>query len=187
MKKIRLDVGCGSKETKKKGYTGVDAYTDDADIRARMWELPFDTGTVDEVYSAQALEHVGKVRVLQTLEEFKRVLKIGGKLELRVPDLEWACMWWLQHQSTGWDLDIIYGTQLHDGEFHKTGFNTKIIWDYLQVVGGFDIQSISYDGGKSELKLVTEGISTEVAQRIIVVKAVRVEQVSILSDEGISS
>ena len=180
MEPIRLDIGCGSEETKRVGYIGVDAYTDAADIKANMWDLPYEDESVDEIYSAQALEHIPKNMVVPTLQEWKRVLKSGGKMHLQLPDLEWACMWWLSHQSIGWDMDIIYGTQKHEGEFHKTGFSTKIIWDYLQDVGGFTDVTIEFSGGQSELiwkpqseKEEDFGIVNHVTQRCIEVEAIR--------------
>lgn len=173
---IKLDIGCGVEETTKEGYTGVDAYTGNAEIKANMWDLPFAEGEVDEIFSSNALEHVSKFQVIPTLLEWKRVLKIGGKLILEVPDLEWACMWWITHQSVKWDMDIIYGTQLHEGEFHKTGFSAKIIWQYFYDIGGWYVDSIDWKGGKSELVLKEEGISDEVEQKILVVLATRVAE-----------
>lgn len=176
---IKLDIGCGVEETTKEGFIGVDAYTENAQIKAQMWDLPFADGEVDEIFSSNALEHVSKFKVLPTLMEWKRVLKIGGKIELHVPDLEWACMWWILHQTVQWEMDIIYGTQKHEGEYHKTGFSAKIIWQYFYDIGGFNVDSIDYTGGKSELvfKNTEEetGISEEVDQKIIVLKATRVE------------
>lgn len=170
---IKLDIGCGEEDTKKAGFLGVDYYTDAADIKAKMWDLPYEDGQVDEIYSGQALEHVGKFRIIETLKEWFRVLKIGGKLELRVPDLEWACVWWLRHQTILWDMDIIYGNQHHDGEFHKTGFNLKILYDYL-VEAGFHVDSMEYDGGTSELFYAEDAVREKVLQRIIVAKAIKI-------------
>lgn len=181
---IKLDIGCGVEETKKKGYLGVDWYTDAADVKAKMWELPYKDGEVDEIYSAQALEHVAKYRVMEVLTEWKRVLKIGGTLELRIPDLEWACMWWLRHQSTSWDMDIIYGTQKHDGEFHKTGFTPKIIWDYFAQLGGFRVHSIEFDGGDTQLAYENDAIVDRVNQRIIILKATRIDSDIIEKDDA---
>lgn len=173
---IRLDVGCGIEETTKEGFIGVDAYTPNAQIKANMWDLPFEDGEVDEIFSSNALEHVSKHQVTPTLQEWKRVLKIGGKLTLEVPDLEWACMWFVTHQSTSWDMDIIYGTQLHEGEYHKTGFTAKIIFDYIYSVGGFYIDSIEWKGGKSELVFKSDiGVTEEVGQKIMIVLATRVD------------
>lgn len=184
MAPVKLDIGCGVPESTREGYIGVDRYADNPDaVVADMWDLPFIDGCIDEIYSGQALEHISKFQIIPTLTEWKRVLKIGGKLEINVPDLEWSCMWWLTHQTILWDMDIIYGKQTHDGEYHKTGFSQRILWDYFQQIGGFEIDSIDKGGGTSTLHLVDtgdeedpQGISQHVEQGILILKATRVEE-----------
>ena len=141
---LKLDIGSGGKSSDS-SFIGVDAFTD-ADVNALMWNLPYKDGEVDVIYCDNALEHVSKFDVVPTLREWKRVLKIGGKLEIIVPDLEWACAWWLKHQQTDWSMDILYGNQRHEGEFHKTGFTIDIMRQYLEVCGGFEIIGIGYGG-----------------------------------------
>lgn len=179
MEPIRLDVGCGIPEATREGYIGVDKYAENPDaLKYDMWELPFPDGVVDEIYSGQALEHISKFQIIPTLQEWKRVLKIGGKVEINVPDLEWSCMWWLTHQTILWDMDIIYGKQTHEGEYHKTGFSQKILWDYFMSVGGFEVDSIEKAGGESTYRFIegeNGGISNEVNQGLLVLKATRVE------------
>jgi predicted SAM-dependent methyltransferase len=130
---LKLDIGSGQRHGDD-GWIGVDSFSD-ADCKASMWELPYPEGTIDEIFSSHALEHVPKKMVLPTLQEWFRVLKPGGKLTLRVPDLEWCCTHWLTHQTTGWDMDVLFGNQNHEGEFHKTGFNYVIIVNYLSQCG----------------------------------------------------
>jgi predicted SAM-dependent methyltransferase len=133
---IRLDIGSGGKSSDS-SFIGVDAYAEGADIKAFMWDLPYEDNSVDIIVSNQALEHVSKFDVIPTLREWHRVLKPGGHLQVIVPDLEWAVTFWLEHKdmpdATAWPMDIIYGNQNHEGEFHKTGFTKKILWDYLVV------------------------------------------------------
>ena len=81
------------------------------------------------------LEHCYKAQIIPTLKEWFRVLKSGGKLTLKVPDLAWCCQWWLEHQTSGWDMDIIFGGQSREGEAHHTGFNREIMINYLHEAG----------------------------------------------------
>ncbi len=129
---LRLDIGCG--EVPLEGFTGVDLYKA-AQVIAPMWKLPYSDGTVDEIYSSHALEHVGKFQVVPTLKEWARVLKPEGRITIRVPDLEWCCRHWLAHQNTGWDMDVLFGIQTTEGEFHKTGFTRRIMESYLAEAG----------------------------------------------------
>ncbi len=145
---IKLDIGSGGKSSDD-SFLGVDAFTD-ADVKALMWDLPYKDGEVDVIYSSHALEHVSKYQVVPTLREWKRVLKIGGRLEIVVPDLEWACKWWLNNPTLDWNMDIIFGTQEHEGHFHKTGFTVPIMFHYINECGGFKIVGVNYLGASLE-------------------------------------
>lgn len=129
---MKLDIGCG--EFKREGYTGVDPYIE-TDIQAFMWALPLPDDSVEEIYTSHALEHVSKFEVPLALVEWKRVIIAGGLIEIQVPDLKWCCEQWLARQSTDWYMDILFGQQIHAGEFHKTGFTLPIMQRYLDEVG----------------------------------------------------
>ncbi len=137
---MKIDVGCGLKEGWHEPldplWIRVDGFIDDPDIvKASADKLPYPDSSVDEIFSSHMLEHVYKEEVVSTLKEWYRVLKPAGTLTLRVPDLVWCCNWWLNHQTTGWDMDIIYGNQSRPGEAHKTGFTREILVDYLREAG----------------------------------------------------
>jgi predicted SAM-dependent methyltransferase len=165
---IKLDIGSGGKSSDS-SFIGVDAFAEGADVKAFMWELPYEDNSVDVIFSSQALEHVSKFAVPPTLLEWKRVLKPGGKLQIQVPDLQWACMHWLSHQTTGWDLDIIYGNQLHEGEYHKTGFTDTILRQYVEWAG-FEIHKIDFLGSTLE-EAVYGQPNTGISQRAINLEA----------------
>jgi len=139
MSGIFLDIGGG--EVPKEGFINVDAYYPKAEVKAFADKLPYDDEIVDEIYSSHMLEHCGKYEIPKILSEWFRVLKHGGKLILPVPDLEWCCRYWLEHQSTEWEMDIIFGHQNSPGEFHKTGFNKDIGFNYL-INAGFKVEKI---------------------------------------------
>jgi predicted SAM-dependent methyltransferase len=153
-KLVRLDIGSGQSHGND-GWIGIDPFSPNADLRCFMWDLPHDDNTVDEIYSSHALEHVEKKLVLPTLKEWYRVIKPGGKVTLRVPDLEWCCNWFLAHQTTGWDMDVIFGNQAHKGEFHKTGF-TKDILKYYVIQAGFTITKYAEISTHSQKTLSVE-------------------------------
>lgn len=144
-KPVMLDVGAGGFSSDSK-FLSVDAFTE-CDIKAFMWDIPVPDNSVDTIFASHCLEHVSKFDVIPTLREWRRILKPQGHLQILVPDLEWVCSWFLAHQSTDWDMDIIFGNQKHEGEFHKTGFTPTIMKDYFDIAGGFSIESMYYDGG----------------------------------------
>lgn len=136
MKPICLDIGCGLPIDYDLGdWIRIDPYAEGADVKAFADKLPYEDNSIQEIWSSHMLEHIGKLEVVPTLKEWFRVLKSGGKLTIRVPDLTWCCQWWIDHQTIGWDMDILFGNQTREGEFHKTGFNREIMMDYLRKAG----------------------------------------------------
>lgn len=141
---IKLDIGSGCGATES-GWLGVDFFSKDADIRANMWDLPYNDSIVTEIFSSHALEHASNKQIPITLKEWYRVLIPGGKVIIRVPDLAWCCNYWLNHQDEGWALSLIYGSQSRIGRFHKTGFYKDRLYK-LVLEAGFkvvDYQEIS--------------------------------------------
>jgi SAM-dependent methyltransferase len=148
---IRLDIGAGADsqgendQRAAKGlqhrpmgdWTTVDAFTG-ADVKAQMWALPFRDGTVDEIWSSHALEHVARVDVAPTLAEWFRVLRPGGTAVIQVPNLDYAAEFWLRHPGDPWAMAILFGLQSHAGEFHRTGWNPATLRADLGAAG-FDI------------------------------------------------
>src|ERR1035437_398855 len=115
---MKLDIGAGPIRHAA-DFTTVDAFTG-ADVNAQMWALPFPDGSVDEIWSSHALEHVPLERVAPTLAEWFRVLRPGGTAVIQVPNLDYAARYWLDHPGETWALQIIFGNQAHEGEFHRT-------------------------------------------------------------------
>lgn len=171
---IKLDIGSGGPSSDA-SFLSVDAYTD-ANINAFMWDLPFEDNSVDVIWSSNALEHISKFQVVPTLREWCRVLKPEGRLQLIVPDLEWSCKWWLEHQGVDWSLDIIYGTQLHEGEYHRTGFSAKILYDYFEVAGGFKWEKIEAMYGDLTKEYNEDQTITNVTQQLLNLEASKLSE-----------
>lgn len=142
---VKLDIGAGgfSSDTT---FLSVDAYTE-SDIPALMWDIPLPDSSVDYIFASQSMEHISKFNVVPTLREWVRLLKPNGKAQIIVPDLEWICWWWLTHQSVDWDMDILFGHQKHEGEYHRTGYTPTILKNYVDVAGGFKVMNCYYVGG----------------------------------------
>lgn len=81
---IKIDVGCG--RNPKEGFAGIDKservgaeYVLDVEKEP----LPFEDCTVDEIYCSHFLEHIDDI--IYVMNEFWRVLKWDGKLQINVP------------------------------------------------------------------------------------------------------
>lgn len=126
------------------------------DDRIANWDatnLPIQDKSCDVIYASHLLEHIPHVDNIKVLTHWYNKLHSGGKLILNVPDLEWACRRLLQYED-GRLLDgyyntfsgehglisIFYGSQSHDGEYHKSGYTKTFINRLLKDVGFIDIQ-----------------------------------------------
>lgn len=151
---MKLFLGCGPLPIHPYHYqfindswVFIDLYVDDPKIvKMDARRLEYNDEEADEIYSSHLLEHLETAEIISTLAEWWRVLKRGGKLRLNVPDMEWAAKCLLgQEKSSYFDtpqkiLEIFYGSQSHEGEFHKTGFTDYILKNYLEITGFVDIE-----------------------------------------------
>lgn len=85
---MRLYLGCGNK--KRKGWVNIDV--DDKvkpDIVADAKDLNmFEDDAVDEIECCHLFEHFTYLDAVDALKEWHRVLRIGGKLSLELPNLD---------------------------------------------------------------------------------------------------
>ncbi len=104
--------------------------------------LPIKDNDFDGVISRFCLEHVSYRNIKQALSEIYRVLKLGGKILLVLPNTE-AQIQWIKANPNGWDgkdafescSELIFGSQDYSSNNHKSFFTPQIIMDLLQSVG----------------------------------------------------
>jgi len=91
------------------GFVNVDFDHPEADLKCDVSELPLEDDSVDEILAYHILEHfragtyephlsnpLNPKTAIEALSEWKRVLKPGGKLEIKVPDFE-KIIWLFQN------------------------------------------------------------------------------------------
>ena len=86
---VKLDIGCGP--NKKEGFIGIDQFPMegvDVVMDVRKERLPYDDGSVDEIYASHFLEHLTALERVHLLNEAYRVLKHGGTMTVITP--HWA-------------------------------------------------------------------------------------------------
>ena len=86
---MKLNLGCGP--DKREGYVNVDfmsAYPDviHCDLSQLPW--PWENGSVDEILMLDLLEHFPYKLTESILNECWRVMKVGARIEIQVPDFE---------------------------------------------------------------------------------------------------
>lgn len=97
----------------REGYINVDFDHPSADLKADVSSLPFQDDSVDIILAFHILEHfragsyeshlsnpLNPKTALDALIEWRRVLKPGGKLEIKVPDFEKIV--WLYYNFPQW-------------------------------------------------------------------------------------
>lgn len=139
-KKKILDLGCGPlQEVFPEGIaTRVDQREEvNPDYRCDLRALPFENESWDIVYSSHTLEHFRPKDVPIVLEEWIRVLKPGGEMRLKIPDLEFAAK---QVLNGGLDImghNVLFGQG--DGEYdydvHRNGFTEKTLRAMIESKG----------------------------------------------------
>ena len=136
---MKLHLGCGKRFLE--GYKHVDFSSyKHVDWKAPIYPLPFvKDKSVSEIYSSHALEYFDFFQVKDVLIEWKRCLKIDGKLRLSVPDFDQLIK---VYQKNNLDIDKIIGPlfgrwETLDGKFiyHKTVFTKTKLKEILESSG----------------------------------------------------
>ncbi len=147
----RLNLGCGN--DRRPGYLNVDLHgwqNPDlvADVRD-LQMLPADY--YEEIVAQDVLEHLPRTDTKRVLAHWNRLLAMGGKLVLRVPDpIGLASL--LKRpdcQSIAKQEELIqclFGTQAYSGDFHLTAFTRPILEHYLAVTGYAVVEIKAHDG-----------------------------------------
>ena len=170
---IKLNIGCGGNPLKN--YINIDQdnleqikkrypqknFDDDLIVKNYdIFQLPFEDSSVDEIRSDSLIEHLTFIEEKIFFNEIKRVIKIGGKLEISTPDFEMAVKQWLAadddwkdffrnddeaikqnhwfgnytdkpNNRWGYLLATIFGSQNGKGQFHKNCYTEKKTHCYL--------------------------------------------------------
>lgn len=157
---VCLNVGCGP--LRIPGEIGVDRYpTAAVDVIADLMALPWSAGSVDQVRLDHVLEHMDGRLAVPALLEAQRVLRPGGSIRVGVPDLGATCRAYAEAESLA-DRALIlrwlYGSQAHEGEYHKSGWDPMTLADLLTCVG-FDQVSVREDAERDEgICIVAEAV-----------------------------
>jgi predicted SAM-dependent methyltransferase len=149
----KLNIGCGADI--RQDYINIDIRElpgVDIVMDLESEQLPFESNSIDEILAIDVLEHLSWRSVVRVLSEMFRVLKPGGILRLRVPDVDVIYL----RSITNTNLDplerFIYinfwlmGAQDCKENTHKTVFSKSTLRSLLQLVG-FEVVELWWDGG----------------------------------------
>jgi hypothetical protein len=136
----RVNLGCG--HDKREGYLNVDLHSMHApDLVSEVTDLRLLPSNYYEHAVAQdVLEHITRLRTRTALCEWNRILKEGGTLELRVPNVVGLVKLLTQRENRAAArqeelLQCLFGTQRYEGDFHQSGFTDIYLTALLEETG----------------------------------------------------
>ena len=144
---MKLHLGCGKRFLK--GYLHIDIdLHDHIDIQTSIDKLPMiQDSTVDVIYTCGVLEYFDIEEVNTVLQEFKRVLKVGGILRTSVPNFESIVKVYNETSNIYAEgiLGPLFGRiEINSGDktefiHHKIVYDYKLLRDVLSKNGFCDI------------------------------------------------
>ena len=138
---MKLHLGCGTK--KLEGWINIDSVPECRPdlVHDITRPLPYADQSADELLAEDLLEHFDKYIRYLVFYEWTRVLKIGGKITLQVPDFKTILS---RYFKFGYDnfVDFIFGENLWEsriyiGHFgnHKWGYSQKTLKEFVSAFG----------------------------------------------------
>lgn len=142
----------------------------------------FEDESIDAIYASHVLEHFHHSlnnELIETLQEWYRILRPGGKLYISVPDLQVLCWLYLNPNLTPLErhylMRIIFGAHSNEYDVHKVGFDFDILAMYLAEVGFEECDRVSEFGlfnDCSSMRLM----DTLISLNVIATKAIDSEE-----------
>jgi predicted SAM-dependent methyltransferase len=135
----KLHLGCGKIHIP--GYINVDIQDyPSVDVRADVFNLPFEKESFDLIYSCAVIEHFGRNEWKNLLKYWSTFLKPGGKLRLSTSDFDACCKRYMETKALPELLGILIGGQKDDWDWHGMIFNFEILKSALEEIGFINVQ-----------------------------------------------
>ncbi len=156
---IKLHLGCGT--NKKEGWVNVDSVVDcQPDLLHDLTKpLPYADGSVHEILAEDLLEHFDKYMRYVVFSEWARVLKMGGKVTVQVPDFKKLLY---RYFKFGFEkvVDLTFGENMWRSEIylchygnHKWGYSEDSLKEFVK---DFGINVVSLKKTGLNLRMVGE-------------------------------
>jgi predicted SAM-dependent methyltransferase len=143
---VKLNIGS---RTRTEGWTTFDIDPGpEVDVVGDCNDLShFQDNSVDTIYASHVLEHLSYQGDVQAaLKEWFRVLTPGGAVMISVPDIEMLCRLYLaptlQREHRFQIMQIMFGGQVNEFDFHAAGLSYELLGYYLTTVGFTQIRRV---------------------------------------------
>lgn len=182
----KLKINLGSGEYPIPGWINIDMAGSDLPYNV-LWDLPFQDGSVDFVYSSYLLEHLNYQHdAPQLLQEIKRVLKPGGIFRVAVPHIrpflqaylnqdhaffdQVEAKWGFSFGGTLLEKALNYAGVGHRAgviDDHKFGYDDSTFSQLLRSAGFIDVYPCAYmNSGNPDLQIDLEPLLAESYQNV---------------------
>jgi SAM-dependent methyltransferase len=123
--KVGLHLGCGPDIIP--GLINCDLFNPAADRAIGATDLSeFENRSIDYIETHHMIEHLSFSESEQAFAEWGRVMVPGGHLVVTCPDFSALIRKWIAtgaERNWGSTIQMFYGSQEHEGMFHKSGYD----------------------------------------------------------------
>ena len=124
---LSLNIGCGDKPLEAiSGHKCINVDIrplNKVDIVCDVRHLPFKSDQFERILASDIIEHFPESETDNLLNEWSRVLKIGGHMKIRTPSLKWVVDYYTQRKDAKFVSYHIFGGQDYPGNFHYVIFD----------------------------------------------------------------
>jgi predicted SAM-dependent methyltransferase len=147
MDKLTLNVGCGERVFKEypAGHKCInfdERKLPQVDEVGDVRDLPFPDEHFDYILASDIIEHFPIAQTADVLKEWRRVLKVGGLIEIRTPNMSWALEHYAKNKDAKFVSYHIFGGQDYSGNFHYVMFDKK--W-FTNISNSLNFNVYSYE------------------------------------------
>jgi predicted SAM-dependent methyltransferase len=143
---IRLNLGCGRFHLP--GFVNVDQFEQlEPDLVADVLALPYQPGTVDEIYAGHLLEHLTYDQGQQALAYWRSLLRPGGVIRVTVPDFDVIAAKHLRAPTADSmrELCDLYLYSYVQESLHRYTYNAALLVEALARAGFVGLERLPVD------------------------------------------
>lgn len=143
----KLEVGSGNRPLPGYEHLDNDPRCPDLDYCTSMDNIPTPDNTFSEIRSIHSIEHIGWRKGKKTLQEWYRVLDLGGRVHIATPNLKWIMEAYLENGKK-WVEDFNRMSQEERKYLAVNGSYCHTLWANFKIFSsgsGEDLHMACYD------------------------------------------
>jgi GT2 family glycosyltransferase/predicted SAM-dependent methyltransferase len=143
---LRINVGCG--RFPLNGFVNIDREAEvEPDVVCDVTDLPYDVGTVDEIYAGHILEHFDWYEGEKVLGYWYSLLKPGGKISVSVPDFDVFAAQYLEKKTPEAmrEMNDTYIYSYKQKSPHRYAYSAGLLEEVMGSAGFVDLKRMPVD------------------------------------------